>query len=640
MAADGALQGVRRAGVAGAVGEGPDALLRQVDGMRLFPAAAFILSLLPPSLLLLAAPFNPDEVEYFRASRWVGEGLVPFRDFWEHHLPLHFLLLAPVTPCARSATVESLLLFRVSQLPILIATVLVAARLLSRAGVSRAASLLGVSCFFLAIHRSVVEIRIDVTMNLFLLAGLLALTHEGDGGGPRPASSLFGGLLLGLACLASQRAMPTALVALAATSVPELTSGGAVGLKRLAGRFLPAAAGLGVMAMVTLAAALASGALPGLWEQCFRLNLLYERLPSSAAAGPSALDWLGRFLHRPGAVALLALGASGALLGIRESRTRRLSTVVAILAAAQVVLLLTIRSPFPYQFQTLFWLLAILAAVTFDALMRIGRRSAVGVTTAAALLALVGMLLAVRAVRWPMLAETLAHQDHVLRTVDRLTPPGSVVLEGCGFAVNRRPALKTWFLPSLARDLMNAGIVESPSRAELESRRVALVVADSRLLATAMQTKALGAFVARSFFPLERFIWVPAPNARLQPGERVEWTVLESGAYRVVELPYEQLHPWFERPWSFPFQMPKDGSAFRLQVAKLRPPGPAEVRLLLDGEPLDSGPDGHAVLVAGSRLVAENASGTTRAVLVAPAIHHVLLDAPFPSTYIEPGLEF
>lgn len=640
MAPDEALRLNRRAGAAGGAGEAADALLRQVDGMRLFPWAALVFSLLPPFLLLLAAPFNPDEVEYFRASRWVGAGLVPFRDFWEHHLPLHFVLLAPVTALTRSASVESLLLLRLAQLPLLIATVIVVARLLSRSGVSRAASLFGVSCFFLAIHRSVVEIRIDVTMNLFLLAGLLALAREDDVGSAKPAPSLVGGMLLGLACLASQRAIPLALVALAASVASGVPWASAVGWGRIARRPLAAAAGMAVTALAALGLASISGALPELWEQCFRLNALYEKLPSETVGGPSALDWLARFLHRPGAVALFVLGAPGVLIGMRQARTRRLSTVVAIVAAAQGILLFTIRSPFPYQFQTLFWLLAILTAVTVDALMRIGRRSAIGVASAAALLSLVGMTLAVRAVRWPVLAETLAHQDHVLRAVDRLTRPGSVVLEGCGFAVNRRPALETWFLPSLARDLMAAGILESPSVEELEARSVALVVADGRLLSTAMTTKALGVFVARNFFPLERFVWVPSPNARLQPGERTEWNILAGGAYRVVDVPYPLLHLWFESPWSFPLQRAKDGSAFRLDVSKLRPPDSAEVRLLLDGAPLASGPDGRVVLEAGSRLVAENASGLVRAVLVAPAGHRVFLDAPYPSTYIEPNLEF
>jgi|GEM_PF-6719424 hypothetical protein len=638
-----ASEGIRNGGRPKAgkvVRETPDAFLLEADGLRLFPVAAVALSLLTPALLLFLAPFNPDEVEYFRASRWVASGLVPFRDFWEHHLPLHWVLLAPFAPLTRPATVESLLVLRLAQLPLLALTVYLALRMLVRVGVSRAARLFGLSLFFLAIHRSVVEIRIDVTMNLFLLAGLLVLTAGGDTRARRPELPFLGGVLLGLACLASQRAIPMALVAAAASSIPELTSGTPFSLRTLARRPLLTAAGLATTAIVALVVAWSLGALPALWEDCFQQNFLYERLSEQDARGPSALDWARRFLLRPGAVALVALGIAGGVLGLRNARTRALTAVAAILAVAQIAFLATIRSPFPYQFQTLFWLLALLAAMALDAVMRIGRRAAMGAAAAVAILAAVGMLHAVAAVRWPVLAETLAHQDHVLRTVERLSPAGSVVLEGCGFAVNRRPAMKTWFLPSLARSLMAAGFIDSPKVADLESRRIALVVADSRLLETVRGDERLGPFVARSFFPVERFVWAPAPNARLRPGERTEWTVMTAGPHRVVELPLQALDAWFESPWSFPFQRPTTSAAFRVDVTRLRSPDPLAVSLFEDGIALEPGPGGLVVLRAGARLVAQNVSGSTRAVLVLPAKLRVVLDAPFPSTYIEPNLEF
>src|SRR5207248_600379 len=40
-------------------------------------------------------PLNWDELEYFRATEWVRHGLVPYRDFWEHHTPLQWFLFAP-----------------------------------------------------------------------------------------------------------------------------------------------------------------------------------------------------------------------------------------------------------------------------------------------------------------------------------------------------------------------------------------------------------------------------------------------------------------------------------------------------------------------------------------------------------------
>lgn len=608
--------------------------------MRILPAAAFVLALLPAFLLLHAAPFNPDEVESFRATRWIASGLVPFRDFWEHHLPLHWILLSPFAPLTRSATAESFLLLRLAQVPLIAATVFAASCLLARAGVSRAASLFGLSFFFLTIHRSVVEIRIDVTMNLFLLAGLLALTWDAREGKGRPSLLFLGGASLGLACLASQRAIPIALVGVATGAL-------AVAVRRLPGGWrraglalLLATAGLLATALLTLAVAQVAGALPALWEQCFRQNFLYERLGSQTPAGPTALAWAGRFLARPGAVALVVLAAVGTVLGLRDGRLRPLTCVAALLAVAQAGLLSGIRSPFPYQFQTLFWFLALLSAVGLEASMRTGRRVAVAVASLSAVLALAGMVLALQAVRWGVMAETLAHQDHVLRAVERASPPGSVVLEGCGFAVNRAPAMETWFLPSLARELMSAGVLPVPTPAELVARRVALVVADSRLLSTIKDDPSLGPFVARNFFPLERFVWAPAPNALLLPGERVEWTVLSGGPHRFVEVPFLVRHPWFTTPWSFPFQRPRTASAYRFDVRKLPPPDPEALRFRLDGVPLAPGPGGLAGLKAGSHFVAENVSTTARVLLVLPAAFPVVFDAPYPSTYIEPGLEF
>ena len=302
-------------------------------------------------------------------------------------------------------------------------------------------------------------------------------------------------------------------------------------------------------------------------------------------------------------------------------------------------LLLRIRSPFPYQFQTSFWLLAILAAIALERLIR-GRRTAAAATVLCTVFVAATALIAVRSVRWGILAQTLDHQDHVLRTVERMTPSGSVVLEGCGFAIHRVPALETWFLPSLARDLMAAGVLPRPTPEQLVSRRVALVVADSRLLAAFADDPAIGPFLVRSFFPLERFVWLPAPNAVLPPGGRMEWTLLHGGAHRIVGGASLASHPWFASPFSFPFQRPRTDAAFRLDAATFGPPDLDTLRLELDGGPLRPSRRGVVELRAGSRLVAVNQGSSPVALLFLPAIARVVLDAPYPSTFLEPGLEF
>ena len=48
-------------------------------------------------------PINWDEIEMFRATDWVRQGLVPYRDFWEHHTPLQWFLFAPVAALTSSS---------------------------------------------------------------------------------------------------------------------------------------------------------------------------------------------------------------------------------------------------------------------------------------------------------------------------------------------------------------------------------------------------------------------------------------------------------------------------------------------------------------------------------------------------------
>src|SRR2546430_2701672 len=67
-------------------------------------------------------PLNWDEVEYFRATDWVSRGLVPYRDFWEHHTPLQWFVFAPVAAFVRSPGASAILAMRWAQVPLWIAT--------------------------------------------------------------------------------------------------------------------------------------------------------------------------------------------------------------------------------------------------------------------------------------------------------------------------------------------------------------------------------------------------------------------------------------------------------------------------------------------------------------------------------------
>ena len=44
---------------------------------------------------------DPDESQHLHVAWLVAQGQVPYRDFWEHHLPLFHYGVAPLTAVAR-----------------------------------------------------------------------------------------------------------------------------------------------------------------------------------------------------------------------------------------------------------------------------------------------------------------------------------------------------------------------------------------------------------------------------------------------------------------------------------------------------------------------------------------------------------
>jgi len=58
-------------------------------------------------------PLNWDEIEFFRATDWVRQGLVPYRDFWEHHTPLQWYLFAPFEAMTSSPGAAAIVWMRV-----------------------------------------------------------------------------------------------------------------------------------------------------------------------------------------------------------------------------------------------------------------------------------------------------------------------------------------------------------------------------------------------------------------------------------------------------------------------------------------------------------------------------------------------
>src|ERR671913_441884 len=99
--------------------------------MRKAWAALFVVALVwIAAQLHLGQPLGWDEVEFFRATKWTGEGRVPFRDFWEHHTPLQWLVFAPVARLfADGPGASSIVTMRWAQFLVFIAILVLAMRL-------------------------------------------------------------------------------------------------------------------------------------------------------------------------------------------------------------------------------------------------------------------------------------------------------------------------------------------------------------------------------------------------------------------------------------------------------------------------------------------------------------------------------
>ena len=150
----------------------PDfAFLKTRRGKFLF-IILVVLALLTLSLSVNCS-FRDDEVEHIHASWYVQNGQVPYRDFFEHHHPLFWFLLAPIIALCG----EGLLVLAIARLLILLMAAGIAWltwRISRLANGSVETAWLAVAILFsnLLFLPCVMEIRPDIPMVLLALAAL------------------------------------------------------------------------------------------------------------------------------------------------------------------------------------------------------------------------------------------------------------------------------------------------------------------------------------------------------------------------------------------------------------------------------------------------------------------------------------
>lgn len=601
-------------------------------------AGALLLTVLAYARWIYNAPIEMDELEFVRATRWVAEGKIPYLDFWEHHFPLQWYLMAPLALLVKGASLETFRVMRAGNTLFLAGSALLFFLTASLGGRRRlpgaAALLLLISGEYFVVFTS--TFRIDGPMCFFYLLGLYLLEKGIDAGERAGFYSATAGAVLAFSGLCSQRAIPGVVVA--ALLYLFVRPGERWGLHWKAAW---AAVSGSAIALLVAGSWGVIGGFGTFWNQNVVTNRLYEKLPAGYEL-PSFRFWLELMLRSSSVRVLTVLAAAGVVLALVRFGKPTFGFRLAILAGLQLAFLSTISSPFGYQLQLFFWLLALLAVSLLDALRRL-RRWPDGVE----LVALVLLLLAGSGrVTWrrPVFPNFLAvqeHQGHVLKRLEEVTAPGETILDGCGWGLNRESAFVFWFLPRLVRVLTAHGAIVPLTERELIEKPPAAIVMDSRTVLYLKQVR-LQPFVSSHYVPLERAIWVPGLSGKLGAGEERSWTVLTGGRYRLVESARHAGHPWFLRSFDFPRNTEGRPDQFVVDLGKEQAAaGPRSVEWTVDGRRAGTGDAAEVVtLEKGSRLTARNAGGKILAVFAVPSRWNELMAMPCAPAWFEPSEEW
>lgn len=508
-------------------------------------------------------PLQWDEVEFFRATRWIAEGRVPFRDFWEHHLPLQWYVFAPFAALLSGGPgVASVLALRWVQLALWIALFWKVGVSPARAGRMSALLLLASPLF----ARTAIEYRLDVLGSVCYIGALaLAVT--------RPRSRLAwiaAGALMSAGVLANMRMMPLAI----ATGALLLFFEGEQRRWKWNPSSLWMLPGIAAMALVFAVWLFGSGAYPGFVE-AMRYNVESNRLLTREARTLLPMLLLPFRTFDAAAIALWLGAFGGAAIALREVRRPGLMQLLALLAIISVVIVTQLGVHYVYHLQLPFLLMAPLAAslVTNERLERI------------ALIAL-AVVAAVNLARRidPPIGAAMRYQDTVMREVDRRTLPNERVWDGVGHALRREPAYKYWFLPSGVRMLVPRGMLRPPYGArEMLAAPPAAIVHSYRVHLWLRQFPDAADYATHHYIPLYRDLWLPALSAAVGPGKSAEWIAPREGRYRLYASDLLLKHPWFQQPLNYALYGGEDAPIFRVPLRELPQP---RATLTIDGAPV------------------------------------------------------
>ena len=522
---------------------------RLVVGLIGVAAAARSLS------LTFLHPLNWDEIEYFRATDWVRQGLVPYRDFFEHHTPLQWFLFAPIMSMVRSSGAAAIISMRWAQVPLWILTFWLLSRWMQRAGIEAVGRL---SAILLALCSSLfmlpaIEYRID-TLGCALYVLALVFLQDAD----RSAWLAFaGGAALCLAGFANIRLGPLlALTALLFRIVRprERAWGGSSAANAIFAGVAAAFLFCSTYFVVTRTVSIAFRSVCTVNYLADRFSegtrgVLFHRIATIFGFRPLApTEPLFDVRSVDVATALiLIIGAIGIVRVLMiHRRAPDYLFVLAILQIGNILFVTAMKFIYTYHFEIVVLLMLPFVAREIDRFATARKRWAV----------VAGVLIVVSAINVVVSVfrgkeADLEYQDRIMREVDALTPRDGKVFDGVGWALHRQPAYRYWLLPKLIETLEAKGIFATYSPQEMIANPPAAIITDHNMYTWLLLHREVAAIATRNYLPYWRNLWLPGMSARLTPGAFAEWIVPATGAYRIYGSGALAMHPWFRNPLLF-----------------------------------------------------------------------------------------
>ena len=553
------------------------------------------------ALVQRGAPLAVDEIEFFRATKWVGEGLVPFRDFWEHHLPLQWIAFGPVASLfANGPGTEAVVAMRWAQMAMWVGIFGLLVRMVRRSGLDPwpAMVVLLVSYSFV---RKAIEYRVDVQGNLAYIAGVALIAF---GAGPRRWIGF--GALMSAAVLTNMRLAPlvvvTALLALFWRAEERKWRWNGVALWMMGGVVPVAAAFTGWL--------FATGAWPRFIEGVFGYNSMSASLLEVSTFFDAWLTPL--WTLDVAGIAFWIAGIAGAVLALRTLREPGPVQFIALLFVASVVTIALMEVQYDYHFQNAYLLMLPLVALVLGRVQIRVRIVPVLVAAGALCIALIQTV--------PSFGEAMEYQDAVMTSADRLTSPDEPVFDGAGFALRRKPAYRYWFLTTGVRFMAAQGLIEPYRMTPLP----AAIIYDYRLAMYLREFPPVAEYATRHYLPVYRNLWVPGMGvvvggrqSAVGSGSRLVWIAPRAGTYDVWASEKLLTHPWLTKPLEYAAIEGPVATRYRIPLAQLPPSPPEGLQWTVDGVPQPRGVR-TLVLKAGSRVELVSTLPSSTGVLLVP----------------------